>query len=111
MKIRIITLKNTIKTIFALLLLFVFAAHPNICIKGAQNGLKTAAFSVLPSILPFMILSKYIIANSLGFNFLFSTVGKIFNISPEGMEAVIFGTLSGYPTGATLLADQVKKKD
>lgn len=111
MKIKILTLKKFIKLSLVLGLLFLFAAFPNVCITGAINGFKTSVFSVLPSILPFMILSKYIIYISNGNNKITALCSKIFNISPQGMNAVILGSIAGYPAGATLLCDQVKKKE
>lgn len=111
MKIKVLTIKKMIKILFAAGLLFAFAALPSVCIRGAQNGFKTAVFSVLPSILPFMILSKYIIGICDENNKVIKLLGKIFNIPPSGMYAVLFGSLSGYPTGAALVSDQIKKKD
>ena len=58
-----------------------------------------------------MILSKYKIGICDKINKVISLLGKFFNIPPSGMYAVLFGSLSGYPTGAALLSDQVKKKD
>lgn len=111
MKIKLLNLKNTIKITLSLILLFFLTAFPNICIKGAQNGFKTALFCVLPSVLPFMIISKYLLSVSNPNNKIIDFLAKIFNISKNGMYCVIFGSLSGYPTGAILLADQVKKKE
>lgn len=111
MKIKILTIKKIIKLVFTTGLLLAFAAFPSVCIRGAQNGFKTAVFSVLPSILPFMILSKYIIGNSDENNKFIRLLSKFFNIPSSGMYAMLFGSLSGYPTGAALLSDQVKKKD
>lgn len=110
MKIKLLNLKNTVKITLGLILMFFLTAYPSVCIKGAQNGFKTALFCVLPSVLPFMIVSKYLISVSKN-NRIISFIAKIFNISPNGMYCVIFGTLSGYPTGAILLADQIKKKE
>ena len=110
MKIKLLNLKGAVKIAFGVILMFFLTAFPAVCIKGAQNGIKTVLFCVLPSVLPFMIVSKYLISvcrNSRIIN----SVAKIFNISPNGMYCVIFGTLSGYPTGAILLADQIKKKE
>ena len=50
MKIKELTIKKMIKILFAAGLLLAFAAFPSVCIRGAQNGFKTAVFSVLPSI-------------------------------------------------------------
>ncbi len=110
MKIRILTLKNLIKTALVLLLLFAFTAFPGVCIRGAQNGFKTAAYSVLPSILPFMILSKYII-NISNSNKFIDKLAQFFNVPSAGMYAILLGSLAGYPVGASLLTDQIKKKE
>ena len=39
--------------------MFFLTAFPQISIKGATQGLKTFAMCVLPSIFPFMVISKY----------------------------------------------------
>lgn len=110
MKIKLLKLKSILKTGSILLLLFVITAFPHISIKGALNGLKTFSRCVLPSIFPFMVICKYIIYSKSNFG-LYRIIAKIFNISDECAEVILLGSLSGYPTGATLVCDMAKKKD
>ena len=110
MQIKLLKFKTLLKTGSILILLFFLTAFPQISIKGATQGLKTFAMCVLPSIFPFMVISKYIIYNRTNSK-LYRIIGKVFNVSSECVEIILLGSLSGYPTGATLICDQVKKKD
>ena len=110
MKIKLFKLKSILKTVSILLLLFLVTAFPQISIKGALNGLKTFGMCVLPSIFPFMVISKYIIYSKFNLK-IYRFISKVFNISDDCIEIMLLGSLSGYPTGATLVYDMAKKKE
>lgn len=110
MKIKLFKLKSILKTSIILLLLFLVTAFPQISVKGAISGLKTFTRCVLPSLFPFMVISKYIIYSNTNFK-IYRFISKIFNISDDCAEIMLLGSLSGYPTGATLVYDMTKKKE
>ncbi len=110
MKIKLLNLKTLLKSLSVVILLFLLTAFPQIAVKGAKGGLKTFTLCVLPSIFPFMVITKYIV-HSKKSHILFKYIGKVFNITAEGAQVMILGSISGYPTGAVLVGDNVKKKD
>ena len=110
MKIKLLNLKTMLKSISIILLLFLITAFPQISVSGAKNGLKTFSLCVLPSIFPFMVITKYIV-HSNKCHKIFKFIGKIFNISDAGAQLMFLGSISGYPSGAILIGDSVKKKD
>jgi sporulation integral membrane protein YlbJ len=92
-----------------LLLLFFFS---DLCIEGAKTGLLLWFEQLLPSLLPFLILSGLCVR----FN-LTKTIGKLFYpflsflpISKEGCYPIVIGLLSGYPVGAKTCADMLSDK-
>ncbi len=88
------------------LLSFMFFA-PETALSAAREGLLLWFRTLLPSLLPFMILSNFLIS----FNCiekLLSPLRKIwavlFGLSPCGAYVLLLGTLCGYPMGAKLTA-------
>ena len=92
-----------------LLLLF---TRPDVIASGCSLGLTLWYTAVLPSLLPFMILSGLLIRTGL-FRYLNSVyapfLGRLFSISDEGCYAVLLGFLCGFPMGAKVIADLVQE--
>ncbi len=91
-----------------LLFLFFFS---EICIEGAKDGLLLWFEQILPSLLPFLILSGLCVRFHLT-----ETIGKIFYpilrilpVSKQGCYPVVLGLLSGYPAGAKTCADMYRE--
>jgi len=87
-----------------ILFLFFF---PSVCIGAARNGLLLWFEQLLPSLLPFLIMSGLCVSFGLT-----SIIGKLFYpflrflpISRQGCYPIIIGLLSGYPVGARACAD------
>lgn len=92
-----------------ILLLFFF---PILCIEGAKNGLLLWFEQLLPSLLPFLILSGLCVRFGLT-----DFIGKLFYpffrflpISKQGCYPIVIGFLSGYPVGAKTCADMLIEK-
>ena len=71
------------------LLFFIF---PDISKQGVEDGIRLLAFQLIPSLYPFLLLSSIV---------------RLMDI-PAGLSRiypVIFGFVSGYPTGAKAVAD------
>lgn len=81
--------------------------NPNVCIYGASQGLLLWFNKVLPSLLPFIILT-----NILSRLDILSRINKyatpltkrLFNLPGDGLFAFIIGFISGYPMGAKTAA-------
>lgn len=94
------------------LILLVFT-HPGVAASGCSLGLTLWYTAVLPSLLPFMILSNLLIRTGLFryLNPLYAPVlKKLFGISAEGCYAVLLGFLCGFPMGAKVIADLVREQ-
>lgn len=89
--------------IFLFLLLF-----PANAVTSARSGLMLWFQVILPTLLPFMILSSLLIkTNTIScLTFLFATpLKKLLGLSKSGTFVVMTGFLCGYPMGAKLTAD------
>lgn len=93
-----------------LLLLF---SHPDVTASGCTLGLTLWYTAVLPSLLPFMILSGLLVRTGM-FQYLnpvyAPVLKKVFGISWDGCYAVLIGFLCGFPMGAKVIADLVREK-
>ena len=93
---------------FFLLLLFYLFLFPTQSFQAACNGLDLWFHTLLPSLLPFCILSNILIASEIipkflkPFHFAFRT---FLGVSPYGAYALTLGLLCGYPMGAKLVGD------
>ena len=101
--------------VFLLLsLLLCFFFFPSICFSGAKGGLTLWFYTIIPSLLPFLIVSNLILhLNLLPYltPILAPFFQKIFSVSKAGCYPILIGLLSGYPMGAKACADLVRKGD
>ena len=75
---------------------------------GATNGLLLWFQTLLPTLLPFMILSNLLIRTNCVFYIsraIRPLIQKIFSVSDDACYAVLIGFLCGYPMGAKVIAD------
>lgn len=90
-----------------LLFLCCLLAFPSAVLSGAKNGLLLWFNQVLPSLLPFLILSTLFLSTGLSDNIakkLAPVLSPVFRCSPSGCYAVIIGLLAGLPVGAKTIA-------
>ena len=88
---------------FLLMLLFPYATY-----KGARSGLMLWFINVLPTLLPFIIVSNLMIRLNIAgkiSTILYPVLGKLFRVSPDGCYPILIGFLSGLPMGAKSVAD------
>ena len=90
-----------------------FALFPDKVLSGAQNGLALCINAVIPSLLPFMLVSSCIIKS--GFSVpLGRFTGKILTpltgISEDGCICFITGLLGGYGAGARAVYESYAAK-
>ena len=91
---------------FAIMLIF-----PRQTFEGASNGLLLWFQIVLPTLLPFIILSNLLIHTN-AVTYISSItkpfLQKLFRVSDYGCYAVFVGFLCGYPMGAKVVADLIQ---
>lgn len=91
-----------------LLFLFFLLAFPKLSLISAKAGLMLWFYTLLPTMLPFMILSNIFIRTRL-LNRLFCAPQNfwrhVFCLSPNGSYALVMGVFCGYPMGAKITAD------
>lgn len=91
-----------------LLFFLLLILNPQTAVSGASAGLLLWFHSIIPSLLPFMILSNLLIAlNGLAFftGLLHPVTSRLFGISKNGSYALFTGLVCGYPMGAKTCAD------
>ncbi len=104
--------KNFIPILFCIftILLAVFSKDNML---AAQNGLLLFANSVLPSLLPFFIATELLRSTNIIYSIgkvLNSIMRPLFNVPGEGSFAFLMGIISGYPTGAKIVANLKENK-
>ena len=104
-------MKQRIFSAFILIFFFLMLCFPSQTLEGAKSGLLLWFQSVLPTLLPFMILSSLMIHTSaiqwisrISSPFLC----RIFRVSPYASFALLTGFLCGYPMGAKTASDLLK---
>lgn len=94
-----------------ILLFLLMISNPSLTFKGASAGLLLWFQIVLPTLLPFLILTNIMIqSNSIQYiaNLCYPLFHRIFNVSENGSFAVLSGFLCGYPIGAKVTSDLLK---
>lgn len=90
-----------------------FALFPEQVLSGAQNGLALCINAVIPSLLPFMLVSSCVIKSNfsrpLG-AFLSKILSPLTGISPSGCVCFVTGLLGGYGTGARAVYESYNEK-
>lgn len=87
--------------------------RPTEALAGSKTGLLLWFHTIIPTLLPFMIISDLIInLDMVSYLTYFITpiFHKIFPVSAAGSYAILVGYLCGYPMGAKVTADLVEHK-
>lgn len=102
--------KIFILAVFAFFIVLLY--FPSEALEGSSNGLLLWFHTVLPTLLPFIILTNFIIkldAVHLLCRFAEPICKKLFSIGTYGCYALITGLLCGYPMGAKITADLIRE--
>lgn len=113
-KIRSYLVKGGMLCFLCYLLLF-----PDTALAGAKSGLLLWFNQVLPSLLPFLIISSLLLSTGLSDSIairLAPVLSPVFRCSASGCYAVVIGLLAGLPVGAKtisslLLSGKITKKE
>jgi len=105
-------MKHIFITLLSLFFLIIMLLFPSETLHGTTNGLLLWFQIVLPSLLPFFIITNLLIRTN-AFHFITKLCGPLFQyffrISPNGSFAVLTGFFCGYPIGAKVTSDLVKQ--
>lgn len=106
--------QNIVSLLIRMLLLFLFfllLIHPDRSIRFASDGLILWYQTVVPTLLPSMLLSSLIVQTNaaLGLiHLIHPLLGKLLKTSPMGTYCFLIGLLCGYPMGAKTCADLIR---
>lgn len=103
-------MKHAIYFLAILLLFLSMLCFPQETFTGASNGLLLWFQIILPSLLPFIILSNLLIkTNSAHYisQALKPLIKPFFRVSHPACYAILIGFLCGYPMGAKVIADLI----
>lgn len=92
--------------IFILMLIF-----PGLTKSGAHTGLMLWFSTIIPTLLPYMIISNaicYTGAFDFVSNMMHPITGRLFGISKNANYCLIIGFLCGYPMGSKVIADMLQ---
>lgn len=94
-----------------LLLFILMLIFPDLTKTGASTGLILWFNTILPTLLPYMIISSvisYYNAFDIVSKILYPITGKIFCISQNANYCLVIGFLCGFPMGSKVIADMLK---
>lgn len=103
--------KHGIAVVFILLVIGLFLMEQPI-FNGIQSGINLAIDTVLPSLFPFMIVSKLAVStNALSptRRYIAPVFKFLFRLPPPCIDIFIFSLIGGYPIGAVLAKESYNK--
>ena len=93
---------------FAVCLFFFVLCFPRESFEAARSGLLLWYGTLLPSLLPAMILSRILLDSGIAcrpVRLLFGPAARLLSLSPYGVYAMAVGFLCGCPMGIKVLSD------
>ncbi|MEF9997497.1 MAG: transporter [Lachnospiraceae bacterium] len=105
------------RLIIPILLIITFVCmlcFPSFVFTGARNGLLLWFQIVVPTLLPFIVLSN-LLMNTSTMHYITAisapVLQRIFKVSIPGCFAIVTGFLCGYPMGAKVISDLLKRQE
>lgn len=95
-------------TVLSLYLIILMLQHPTLSLEYASTGLNLWLTKMVPTLLPFMILSGIMIRMDLTENFvrlLHPLLHRLYGTSKNGSYTIIMGFLCGFPMGARIVGE------
>ncbi len=94
-------MKRNWKAGFAILGMAILIFDTNTALSGCKEGVRLCINSVIPSLFPFILLSRQLTAELTGRSAsILSPLGKLLRIPPGSELLPLIGLLGGYPSGA-----------
>lgn len=103
-------MKRRTFALFAIAFFFIMMIFPKQVVQGASEGLLLWFEVILPTLLPFLIVSNLLIyTNALSYisHILGPLFRRLFCVSYDGSFAILTGFLCGYPMGAKVTSDLI----
>lgn len=101
-------MKKKIFQLTLLILIVLIIANPTTAVNSAKEGAYLWFNTLLPSLLPFLILSElFILSGFVDFfsNLLGGLMRPIFNVPGSGAFPLLVSSISGYPIGSKITSD------
>ena len=95
-------------TVLTLYMIVLLLRHPALSLEYASTGLNLWLTKMVPTLLPFMILSGIMIRMDLTENFvtlLHPLLHRLYGTSKNGSYTIIMGFLCGFPMGARIVGE------
>ncbi len=95
-------------TALALYLIFLLLRYPALSLEYASTGLMLWFRKMIPTLLPFMILSGIMIRMNLTekfVSFIHPVLHRIYGTSSNGSYTILMGLLCGFPMGARIIGE------
>ncbi|MCD8120173.1 MAG: hypothetical protein LUE29_11990 [Lachnospiraceae bacterium] len=96
--------------VLCILFLLVLLCFPELCVRGAADGLALWLFTLVPTFFPFVFLSNLMVSCGAADDisrFCGRILRPLFHVSASGAYILLMGFLCGYPMGAKLTAEFV----
>lgn len=91
-----------------LFLLYFLLRYPKEALLASREGMKLWLYTLLPTLLPFLILTGFLVHTN-GIEKILSPLKRVWKVclglSPAGAYVFLLGMLCGYPMGAKLASD------
>lgn len=104
-------MKSFFASLFSAIAFTFLLFFPGIVLEGARYGLNLWFSTLVPTLLPFMVFSNFLIHSHLIEHLLFLPgrfTQKYLGLSSSGLYAFLCGFFFGYPSGAKILSDLLK---
>ncbi len=108
------TARAAIPLLFGVFLIFLTLKNSEIAANGIKNGLSLATSLLIPSLLPFLVLSELLLSLGVGeaaAGLLARPARLLFGLSPQGTVALLLGWLCGVPVGTVSAVTLCKNGD
>ncbi len=106
-------MNRKVLTVLVGIVIVFFVVFPHMVCQGAKTGLLLWFDTVLPALLPFMVLSNFMIHQNIteGVSRIAAPVfTRLFGLSKAGCYPAVIGLLSGYPIGAKTAAQLYREQ-
>lgn len=116
MFVRTVALRRIYKVGFGMVLLLVGAVvflYPAAAATGASRGLSICGSVIIPSLLPFLVLTGVFMRSSLCETvgrLLGRPIARLFRLPDAAAAAVVLSFIGGYPTGATAVEQLLSRR-
>lgn len=102
------TLYQILFTLISLYLIYLLLRYPALSLEYASTGLMLWFQKMIPTLLPFMILSGIMIRMNLTekfVSFAHPFLHRLYGTSPNGSYTIVMGFLCGFPMGARIIGE------